>query len=388
MAMGRRYELVAASLALFVITLSVNLQVPLYRAYAGPNGYGEGFVALIFAAYVAGLVPVLILLGGTSDYIGSKPTLCLATALALTANGLMLFEPNIPTLFCVRFLQGCAVGFALGASAAFLAARMSDLSLAANLHGILVAVGLGGGALLTSVSQYLHPLSVPLSYYGMYSFNLLCLLALTGIRYESPTARESLIKLPVVTADSLIYCLVIFGAWSLTGVIIAVVPSELSRVGLNGWAGLIVFLSVATGALFQPLCRKRSPIWALRVGAVLALCAYACLVVSIRASFGMGIILASAMAGASGLGFIYIGGLVAVMAREELRRARAVSGYFLFGYLGLGLPCVVVGYATERYGLTATLLMYGGAVLSILAAGFLARWNAMRERPLSASVQS
>ncbi|MGY4787094.1 hypothetical protein ACVNSY_05465 [Bacillus sp. OHL2] len=49
-------------LGLFMITIAVNLQVPLYTAYAEQAGYGKAATALVFAAYVFGLIPVLLFL--------------------------------------------------------------------------------------------------------------------------------------------------------------------------------------------------------------------------------------------------------------------------------------------------------------------------------------
>lgn len=51
-------------LGLFMITTAVNLQVPLYTLYAEQAGYGKAATALVFAAYVFGLIPVLLFLGG------------------------------------------------------------------------------------------------------------------------------------------------------------------------------------------------------------------------------------------------------------------------------------------------------------------------------------
>ena len=55
-----------------MITTAVNLQVPLYTEYAEHAGYGKASTALVFAAYVFGLIPVLLLLGGMSDRAGRK----------------------------------------------------------------------------------------------------------------------------------------------------------------------------------------------------------------------------------------------------------------------------------------------------------------------------
>nr|MDH3176341.1 hypothetical protein [Bacillus pumilus] len=57
---------------LFMITTAVNLQVPLYTLYAEQAGYGKAATAFVFAAYVFGLIPVLLFLGGISDRLDAN----------------------------------------------------------------------------------------------------------------------------------------------------------------------------------------------------------------------------------------------------------------------------------------------------------------------------
>ncbi|MGY0400070.1 MAG: hypothetical protein ACWIPH_09125 [Ostreibacterium sp.] len=55
------------ALALFTVTYAVNLQAPLYGAYALNSNMG-----VAFSAYVAGLMPTLLFLVGVSDRIGHQ----------------------------------------------------------------------------------------------------------------------------------------------------------------------------------------------------------------------------------------------------------------------------------------------------------------------------
>ncbi len=56
--------------ALCLITLAVNLQAPLYIAYAELSGRGAAATAMAFSGYVLGVLPVLLLLGGLADRVG------------------------------------------------------------------------------------------------------------------------------------------------------------------------------------------------------------------------------------------------------------------------------------------------------------------------------
>ncbi len=78
----------AACLAfgLCLITLAVNLQAPLYTAYAELSGYGAAATASAFSGYVLGVLPVLLVLGGLSDRIGRKPPIVVALLLSMVAT--------------------------------------------------------------------------------------------------------------------------------------------------------------------------------------------------------------------------------------------------------------------------------------------------------------
>jgi hypothetical protein len=70
----RPYDSALAVFALFLVTGAVNLEMPLYRAYASQAEYGNGMTTLMFASYIAGLLPSLLFFGGLSDRLG-RPTL-------------------------------------------------------------------------------------------------------------------------------------------------------------------------------------------------------------------------------------------------------------------------------------------------------------------------
>lgn len=362
-------EVIVVSLALLSVMLGVNLQVPMYDAYSAEWGGQEGLSALLFATYVFGLIPVLIAFGGISDRIGSKKTLMLALVSGFCANSLMLFEPSIITVFFVRILQGASVALVLGASAIFFLSRLNDAALAANLHGILVTLGLGSGALLTSASLVLLESVTPVSYWVITFAGVLCFALMLRISDTAVRNNISFLRLPIINRDTWLYCLFIFAGWSLTGVMIAVVPGVISTNATTGMTGWVVFLAVATGTLVQPLSRKRSLYWGLAAGCVIGAFSVGLLVVSIASGSSTMTLLAAAFAGVSSLGFIYIGGLKAVIEQPELIRARSIAGYFVCGYIGLGLPCTVVGYGIQYFGILTALSSYGIFLISLLLIG-------------------
>src|SRR4051812_11608486 len=107
-------------LAIFVVSLAVNLQVPLYKSYADLAGYRQGLVAVTFAAYVAGLLPVLLLLGGLAERFGNRAALLAGLGCALVAHAVIVLRPTIQALVQTRVLQGASIALSLAAATAYL----------------------------------------------------------------------------------------------------------------------------------------------------------------------------------------------------------------------------------------------------------------------------
>jgi hypothetical protein len=158
-------------------------------------------------------------------------------------------------------------------------------------------------------------------------------------------------------------------AWAVTGLVIAAIPRELARYDLAVWAGPTLFLVNATGAALQPVARRLTPWAALRVGFVLLPVGYVALVVGVGFGALPLVLLGAATAGAACYGFTYLGGLAAVnAAATDATRARAVSGYFLCAYAGLGLPSVAVGFLADRIGTFPAFAVFGGVLVGVNAA--------------------
>src|ERR1700742_5153231 len=114
----------AAALPL-VMMLGGTLPVPLYVFYEKQMGFGPLGVTVVFAAYIAGTLFALVVLGDLSDHIGRKKVLAIAvacaavsTALFLAASGLA--ASGIGVLIVARVVSGMAAGLATGTATAAL----------------------------------------------------------------------------------------------------------------------------------------------------------------------------------------------------------------------------------------------------------------------------
>lgn len=118
--MSKRFAAFFLALALFLVTYAVNLSAPLYDVYAQHSGVGAIAVTTAFAAYVGGLMPTLMLLGGLSDRIGRRTPIAFALALGGVATLLLGLRPNMATLIVARLLLGIGTGLATTSGTAYM----------------------------------------------------------------------------------------------------------------------------------------------------------------------------------------------------------------------------------------------------------------------------
>ena len=344
---------------IFVIMLAVNLEVPLYQTYARISGYGTESTSFVFAAYVLGLLPTMFFFGGVSDRLGRKRVLFMALFLALMATVIMVMNPTMPTLFFARILQGIGVGLCLGTGSAYLVELTDSPHHVPVYAGFATTLGIGSGALITNISLLYKHTPVPVSYWATCAVTLLCLFLATFLPESRKLLKTPLTRLPHFPSGTVIFSLTIIVAWAVTGVIIALLPFELEHNHLGAWVGVMVFLAISTGIFVQPWARRLSPSHAVKTGMVLVSASYLFLLVgSWQGMIGL-ILMGAVLGGISSFGFSYIGSLSAVVQRSQNETARAVSGYFLCAYLGLGVPAVLVGFLGKRFGLLSALFAFG-----------------------------
>lgn len=349
--------------SLLAITLSVNLQVPLYKTYADIAGYGGGLIAVTFAAYVAGLIPVLTLLGGISDVVGRKKIILVSLAITVLAHTLMIVAPSLEMLLFIRILLGVAVGLSVAACTAYIAESNLGSAHVASLISLVIAAGLGSGSLLTSFALMAKFSTVPISYYTVWFAALAGFVAVIFLPEKITDKKVKYISAPCITEISFKYCMAIFLAWSLTGIIIATIPGELEKLGYMGWSGFLVFLSICTGALVQPWIRELSYKVSVLAGLILFLMSFLILLAGITSESLVLLLTAAACSGASSFGLVYLGGMKLVVKSSGLEKARAVSGFSLFAYLGLGLPCIFAGFLSSVIGLFQAIVLVGAVLL-------------------------
>jgi len=359
--------------SLFVATLAVNLQVPLYAAYADTAAHRQGAISLAFASYVAGLLLVLVLFGGVADRLGSKRALLLGLACAFAAHSVIIWEPTIRGLLRTRVLQGGSIALSLAAGTAYLVELGTNPRRAARLSSGAVTLGLGSGGPLTSAFLAQRRSLVPGSYFAVALATFACWCAVAFLQASRVDRKAPFIRIPHISKQTFPFGIALFLSWSLTGIILATVPAQLSLMGQGRWSGAIVFAAIAVGALVQLGAEVQEPRRFLLMGYVLGAAAMVLLIAGVHLHSAALLFIAAICSGFGSFGFTYLGGLTGTLLACRVERGRALSGYYLLGYLGFGLPCVAVGYVSEAWGLAYALGAYSLAVAIAVAS-----WRAIR----------
>lgn len=349
------------ALILFTVTFAVNLQAPLYDEYAAGSNVGATAVTIAFAAYVGGLMPTLLLIGGLSDRIGRRIPIATALILGAAATALLVQVPSWTSLVVARFLLGIGTGLATTAGTAYMT-EILGADRARNAALIVTSstsLGFGGGALATGISLGMQgPTLLPASYIAMFIVApVLAVIAFGLPRADCPKA-VSLLRLPVFPSGTWMFGAAMALAWSTTGMTIAVVPLQLAANGLGGWTGLVIFLAIFVGFLCQPIARRMTNDKALALGFFLIPLGFLVLLVGVWLKMLNLVLIGTCITSAASYGFTYLASLAEVSLRAPDDRARATAGLFVYAYFGFSLPVIASGALADMLGLLSAMVAF------------------------------
>ncbi|GAA6176445.1 MFS transporter [Sulfitobacter pacificus] len=377
------------ALGLFTVTFAVNLQAPLYEAYAAESNVGATAVTVAFAAYVGGLMPTLLLLGGLSDRIGRRIPIALALILGALATALLVQIPSWISLVIARFMLGIGTGLATTAGSAYMT-EILGADRARNAALIVTSatsLGFGGGALATGISLGLqgHTL-LPASYIALFvAAPVLALIALTLPRIDKPRP-VSLLRLPVFPTGTWVFGAAMALAWSTTGMTIAVVPLELAENNLGGWTGLVIFLAIFVGFLCQPIARRMTNDRALALGFILIPLGFLVLLAGVWMKVLAFVLVGTCITSAASYGFTYLVSLAEVSLRAPDDRARATAGLFVYAYFGFSLPVIASGALADMLGLLSAMVVF--AIAQITVTGIIVLVWSQRSGPSGTAINA
>ncbi|WNL38176.1 MFS transporter [Halomonas sp. PAMB 3232] len=360
------------TLAICLVACAVNLHAPLYERIAASSGAGVGATTIAFACYVAGVLPVLLWLNGLAQRLGYRAPLVVALLLSLAATLSMMLAPSLFTLGAARWMLGVAMGLVTSIAPVYVQWLWRGPSLSKALAYVTLssALGFGLGAALTSAFLLYSPQALLWSsglFLGAGTVSLLGVATLPDMSRDLDTQPASLFRLPAYPPGSLPFGVAILLAWSTVGLVIAVLPSALGTHGLDVYSGFVVLGVCSAGVLFQPWARRLAPQRAVKGGLVILPLSYVLLGWGVLSGTLWAVLLGALAASSACYGFIYLGGLSAVMARAEGQTSRASAGYFLLAYVGFALPVMIVGLLVDALGYRWAFGLYGALLFMACA---------------------
>lgn len=383
--MPKIFSVTLLALALFMVTFAVNLQAPLYDVYAAKSNVGATAVTIAFAAYVAGLMPTLLLLGGLSDRVGRRPPIALALMLGLAATVLLSYAPSWETLVIARVLLGVGTGLATTSGTAYMTELIGtdNARKAALTVTSATSLGFGGGALATGISLGIQgPTFIPASFISFFVIApVLALFVLNLPKVDKPKP-VSILRFPVFPSGTWVFGAAMALAWSTTGMTIAIIPLELKENGLGGWAGLVIFLAIFAGFLCQPFAHRMANTKALALGFILIPLGFLVLITGVWAKLLILVLIGTCVTSAASYGFTYLAALSEISLSAPNDRARATAGLFIYAYFGFSIPVIASGAVADMLGLLPAMVVFSIVQISTTAV-IVAFWNRQTNRKLS-----
>jgi MFS family permease len=354
----------AAAAALLVNMGFSAVPTPLYVLYQRRDHFSTITVTLVYSVYAVGVIGSLFLGGHVSDWFGRRRVFVPALLINVLAAAIFVLAPSLPGLFVARVVCGVSIGLTTATATAYLSELHSRTAAAVGAanRGQVVATaanlgGIGVGPLVAGLlAQYApQPLRLPYYVFGMVLLVLAVLIAIspeTATRPEPlPAWRPQRVAVPPEARGTFLAATAAgVGAFAVYGVFNSLAPTFLAATlheTSHAFAGAVAFAAFASGALAQVAASRFTTRDTLRLGTTALIPGLALLVFAMWLSSLTGFVLGGALAGA-GAGLVFRGALATATSTAPARaRAEVLAGFFLGAYLGLSVPVVGLGVATQ-----------------------------------------
>jgi predicted MFS family arabinose efflux permease len=372
---GRAVWFWATGGILFLLVAASAAPAPLYRVYQKQWGFSASTLTAVFAVYVLALLVTLLIGGSLSDHVARRPIIAAGLALEIAACLLFVSAGGIGSLLAARGVQGIAVGLMTGALSAALLDMRPTGELAPLLSSTCATAGLAFGALTTSVLVQYGPAPTQLPWWLLlagFGAGTGVVAAMPEPGDVRPGALASLrphvgVPKPARAAFAVaVPCIV--GSWALGGFYLSLGPSlvlqQLDSTNVV-WGGLSIALLCGVGSAASVARRNQEPRRMMLEGCCALVAGGAVGVAAIALRLPAALFVSAAVAGL-GFGPVFVGAfrtVVAIAPADD--RAGLVAAIFTVAYVSFGAPALGAGFATTRFGLRSTGLVYSAAVVAL-----------------------
>jgi MFS family permease len=394
------FWLVAAAF-LFNLAFSA-VPTPLYVIYQQRDHFSDLMITVVYSVYAIGVIVSLFLAGHISDWVGRRRVLAPAIGVNVLSAVIFLVDPSLPGLLVARIISGVSIGLTTGTATAYLselhlgaggsatARRPQVVATAANLGGI--GVGPLGAGLLAQFAP--SPLVLP---YLVFGGVLLVLGLATAFAPETadlpdprPTWRPQRIAIPA-HARGTFFAASAAGAaaFAVYGVFNSLMPGFLAGTMHEtsyAVAGTVAFAAFAAGSIAQIVLGRTGVALTLRLSVPVILIGLGLFAAAMWLPSLPVFIIGGIITGA-GCGLVVRGSLVAAAGTAPPEsRAEVLAGYFLGAYIGLSVPVIGLGIATEYVAARDVMLGFAAVAFAAIA---LSAWAVIRsaERPATTAAR-
>jgi MFS family permease len=338
---------------------------PIYVLYQRRDHFSDMTITVVFAVYAVGVIVSLFLGGHVSDWVGRRRVFVPALLINVVSAVVFIFFPSLPGLLVARVISGISVGLTTATATAYLAElhavgrpdlgrrRAEVVATASNLGGI------GFGPLAAGLLVQFAPSPLRLSYIV---FGAAIIIVAAAVAWSPETARPDRprpgyrpqrVRVPRAQRGTF-FAAALAGASSFAvyGVFTSLAPSFLAGTlheTSHAVAGAVAFAVFAGGAVAQIAQSRVDNQRLLRRGVPTVILGLAILAAGMWIPNLATFILGGVISGA-GAGMVFKGSLVtAAGTAPEGSRAEVLAGYFLGSYLGLSVPAIGLGIATNYF---------------------------------------
>jgi len=361
---------------------------PLYPMYAQRDGFSDFMITVVYAIYAVGVIAALFLAGHLSDAVGRRRIFIPALLINVVSGVIFVLIPDLALLMVARVISGIAVGLTTATATSYITElharhrpdagprRAEVVGIAANLGGI------GFGPLAAGMLAQWAVLPLQLSYI-IYSAVLLVLavaLALSPETVQRPAVRQPYRPQRVAVpaeARALFFAATFVGlaAFAVFGVFNSLVPSFLAGTLHNSshaTAGVVAFVPFAAAAVAQILQSQVAPLALLRRSLPLIVIGLALFAGGMWDS-SLWMFLAGGVITGAGAGMAFKGALVVTVSRAPAtKKAEVLAGYFLGSYIGLSIPVIGLGIATQYWAAKDAMLVFAAIVVVAISSAVVA----------------
>ncbi|MDC7116008.1 MFS transporter [Corynebacterium amycolatum] len=367
---------IRVALGMFAVAFGANLFAPLLPAYRITDALNQSQVTFLFAIYVAGLIPALLVCGPLSDRLGRRAII--RPALITSAAGSVVLLTGVwfhfPSLLIGRLVVGISMGMVMAAGASWIkeiapvapqiSARRATVALSAGFSLGPLASGLVAEfAPRPDVIPYLVHLALLLSIAPL-TWN-----ASGGLPTSAPSDTPQRFFSSATLSPRFLWAVAAWAPWVFGAACTSfvVLPTIAESSYPIAFAGLIACITMGTGVLVQPLVTRISSssfippaIFGLgltTVGMLLSL------IVALTQNVWS--VFPAALALGAAYGVMMVSGLreVQIIAPPaELGAATAI--YYSLTYVGFFAP-FVISFAAPKFGFVPVFIF--GAIIALVS---------------------